>query len=48
MNNARNYRYRSGAWTGLAPRSTAERWPPHPVTFRNGFWRQLLLLVCGH
>jgi hypothetical protein len=42
-----SYRHNSSAWTGRAPRTTAERWPSLPMRI-PGFWRRLLILICGH
>jgi len=47
MNHAREYRRNSSAWTGLAPRSTDQRWEPDPISVSDGFWRRLLLIICG-
>ena len=43
-----SYRFKSSsAWTGRFPRSTDQRWPNHPVSYRPGFWRRLLVWFCG-
>ena len=38
----------SYAHTGRACRTTSERWPDAPVAFREGWFRRLLILICGH
>ncbi len=48
MNTIDTYR-NSSAHTGRACRTTAERWPSHPMrASRPGFWFRLLLLITGH
>jgi len=43
-----SYRFKnSSAWTGRFPRSTEQRWLSHPVSFREGWFRRLLIWVCG-
>ena len=46
MNTRDPYR-NSYAHTGRACRTTPERWPDYPVTFRNSPWRRLLIWFCG-
>lgn len=33
-----DYRLKSGAWTGYAPRTTEDRWPTPPRTVTNAGW----------
>lgn len=43
-----DYRLRSGAWTGFAPRTTEERWPTPPRTVSGvGWFRRLLTGLFG-
>lgn len=39
-----DYRTRSGAWTGFAPRTTEERWPTPPRTVSGAGWLARLLM----
>jgi len=44
-----DYRLRSGAWTGYAPRTTEERWPtpPRTVSTRAGWLSRLIARLFG-
>ncbi len=42
-----NYRTHSGAWKGLAPRTTEERWPSPPVSIEPGWFVRLVRRILG-